>query len=744
MKKYAFLVCACASALAFSEAAYAETAEAAAGDAAAAADADDGANDDGEIIVTALKRSERLQDVGASILALDGEKLADQGIYDVKALSAQVPGINYIESPTIPAVQMRGFGSPSNNPASDQTVAVYSDGVSMGRARLFQAPFFDTQRIEVLRGPQGAVLGKNTAAGALSIVSASPTDTFDAGITATYLFDRDGADVNGFVSGPITDKISARAAVHYLTTTKGYLYNSGNLQFDPRENIFSGRLSVDFHPTETFNMTTRFEMSDLVYHGTAAANFPGTVPIMSVLKYIRNAPNVFGVEDGLKLKPYQLSNTANLELGDLTLVSVTGYAGFSGTSVGGGGANNPEVFGTTLIEKYKQGSQEFRLVSGSDKPLEWIAGIYGEFANYDQENIPRYNLFGGATNGQGHAYYNEDGHTFSAYATGTYNVSEALRLIGGLRYTHISKHARFEVKQDFGPAFGYVPGIVREADISEDHLDPSATIEFDVTPDVMLYGSFQRGSKAGTFQSTNRTVTQAQFALKPEKSESFEVGVKSQVGDWLTLNVSAFQLTFNDLQSSQYVGTPPTLSVVNVGKARSKGIEYSATIKIVDELRISAVGAYTDAKFLDYPGAPCTFAQLAAGCVNGSINAAGRTLSGTPKWSGSVSADFNGHLNPSLDLFASLSVDYRSIRNVDANVQNPFFGYAEANAKLNGRIGIGSADGRWSVALVARNIFNRMTINSAIAWGAPFISTQTVAVRIDPSRSLGLQVKLGF
>lgn len=734
MRKSAFLLCVGAATLAWSDAAFAQ----------APADTGAAAADDQAIIVTALKREQSVQDVPISMVVLDGQDLTDNSIHDLKELTAQIPGLNYIESPTIPAVQLRGFGSPSNNPTSDQTVAVYNDGISLGRARLFQAPFFDTERIEVLRGPQGALLGKNTAAGALSIVSASPTDSFDAGMTSTYLFERDGIDANAFVSGPVTDNLSARFAVHYYNTTKGYLYNIGNLQFDPRENIFSGRLSVDFHPSDNFQMTTRFEYSDLLYHGTPAANFPGTVPIEDVLAYRRDVPDIFGEEDGLTLKPYQFSNNATLDLGGVTLVSVTGYAGFKGTSVGGGGANNPEVFGTTLIEKYKQGSQEFRLVSEAGGRFEWIAGIYGEFADYHQENLPRYNLFGGAFNGQGHTYYDESGQTFSAYGTGTFHVSDALRVIGGLRYTHIRKHATFRVDQDFGPPFGYVPGLARDQRISENHLDPSATVEFDVAPDIMVYGSFQRGSKAGTFQSTNRTVTEEQFALRPEKSEAFEVGVKSQFGDWLTVNLAAYQLTFRDLQSSQYVGTPPTLTVVNVGKARSRGVEYTVTVQPAKGLSFSAVGAYTDAKFLDYPGAPCTFAQLAAGCVNGAINAAGRRLSGTPKWSGSISADFRGAMNDDLDFFLSSSLDYRSRRNIDANVQNPFFGYAESFAKLNGRVGIGSPDDRWSVALVARNILNRKTINSAIAWGPPFVGAQTVAVRIDPSRSLGLQFKLGF
>jgi iron complex outermembrane receptor protein len=703
--------------------------------------AQDSATDE-EIIVTAQKREQSVQDVPISMNVYAGEELSDNNITSLQSMTDLVPGMVYIESPTIPVLQLRGFASPANNPSADQTVAVYQDGIFGGRARQFQRPFFDTQRVEVLRGPQGALLGKNTAAGALSIVSNSPTEAFEAGLTNTYLFDREGAEGSGFISGALSDVLSARGAFNYSVTSRGWLNNVGNGQHDPRQRIASGRISLDYHPSENFENLTRFEYSDVAYHGTAGANFPGTVPLEDVIRYIRNMPGVFGEEDGLQLTSYQATNTATLRFGELELVSISGATGFRGDSIGGGGANNPEVFGTTLLEEFEQYSQELRLVSPTGGRFEWIAGIYGDFYTYNSENIPRYRLAGGAVNGQGHTYFGEEGNTLSIYATGTYHATDALQLIAGARYTQTEKDGDLFVAQDFGPPFGYVPGISRAASISNEFFDPSFTVQYDISPDVMVYGSYQQGSKGGAFQSTNRTVTQARFALEPEQSESYEIGVRSQFGDWLTLNLAAFQLTFENLQSSQYVGTPPTLTVVNVGEARSEGIEYTVTVRPFDTLSFSAVGAYINAEFLDYAGAPCTFAQLQTGCVNGTINAAGRPLSGVPEFSGTVSMDYRSEVREGIDLFFSGTANHETRSNVDANVQNPLYGFKEENIIYGARLGFGASDGSWELALIGHNITDELTWNSSIAWGPPFVATQTVNTRINPGRSIGLQLKI--
>ena len=184
-----------------------------------------------EVIVTAQKRAQSVQDVPMSIEVIKGEELDAYQIRDLKALQNYVPNLLIQSSPGNDAIYVRRFGSQAANYAFDQSVSMYVDGIYGGRNRQFMAPFFDVERVEVMRGPQGALLGKNTAAGAISIITAGPTDTFEGSVTSSYNFDREGFEVYGYVSGPMSDTLSGRLAVKY-TELDGYIKNNSSSSSD--------------------------------------------------------------------------------------------------------------------------------------------------------------------------------------------------------------------------------------------------------------------------------------------------------------------------------------------------------------------------------------------------------------------------------------------------------------------------------------------------------------------------------
>lgn len=691
-----------------------------------------------EIVVSATKREESIQDVPISMNVFAGDELAENNISDLRTLSAKIPGMAYQDSPLLPFVTLRGFGTSTSNPGYDQTVAVYLDGIFAGRGRQFQAPFFDQARVEVLRGPQGALLGKNSSAGALNFVSAAPTEEFGAGLTATYLFERAGVDASGYVTGAVSDTLSLRAAAHMLSESEGYIYNSATKSSDPRMQVFSGRLSADWHPNENFNSLARFEYSDFRQTGTQATNKPAGPPAQ-IDWYTRNFAGTMGEMDGIELRSWQFSNTANLDVGDFTFVSVTGVQGFEGGNVAGTGTTNPEGFGVKQIEDWFQASQEFRVVSPKDERFEWIAGVYGDVHDYDINYKIDYSVANGAFVGKAESPFSQTGHTLSAYGTGTLHLAEQLRLIGGLRYTYGHRKAHVVHRVTSGVAFNFVSGNAQRDSIAETHWDPSVTLEYDVTPTTMVYVNWGSGSKSGAFNTNSRTVNARTFVLQPEEAEGYEVGIKSQPTDWLTLNMAAFELTLTELQTAQFVGTPPTLVAVNAAEARSRGVEWTATVSPFDGLSLSTVGTYLDAEFTDYPNAPCTFSQPASttGC-----NGDGRPLSAQSKWSGSVNLDYDSEISDNLRAFFSTSATFRSRHNIDANTQNPIWGYQDGFTKVDGRIGFGGADRSWEVALVGRNIFDKRTLNSVFPWGPPFLPTQTLVLRPDPGRSVGVQLKI--
>src|SRR5690606_25272096 len=186
----------------------------------------------GEIVVTAQKREQRLQDVPVSITAVTGEAIEDLKITDLRSVQSYVPNMAVLNSGVNPVVFIRGFGSGPNNVAFDQEVSVYLDGIYGGRGAQFSAPFFDLERMEVLRGPQGALFGRNTAAGAISLIPAKPGPAFDGYVSAGYDFERQGVDLTGVVSAPLSDTLGVRIAGK-LVHQDGYIRNLYNDRDEP-------------------------------------------------------------------------------------------------------------------------------------------------------------------------------------------------------------------------------------------------------------------------------------------------------------------------------------------------------------------------------------------------------------------------------------------------------------------------------------------------------------------------------
>ncbi|BCW87562.1 Vitamin B12 transporter BtuB [Alphaproteobacteria bacterium SO-S41] len=706
---------------------------------------------DEQVVVTATKRKESVQDVPISMNVFRGAALRDAGVTDVKELTASVPGVGFAQSATIPVISMRGFAGSPSNPAYDPAVTLYWDGIYAGRARQLQTPFFDIARVEVLRGPQGALLGKNTAAGAISFVTAEPTQELSAGLDTMYLFDREGVDVFGFVSGEIAPTLTARLALKYNHTNEGWLKNkSFGGRGDPRFDSIAGRFTLAWEPSENFRSIFRYERTDFEQLGWNKARLPSTViPLEDQVDWVRDVANPQGQQEGVWLKPWQAVNEATWEFGGgYSLVSVTGYSAYKAESYSGAGAMNPEPLGSRLIEDFDQFSQELRVLSPTDGRFNWVAGLYYDTSNYDTDYTVRsiadtalsdpYTVL---------ALFRQDGDTLSAYATGTFDITEAFSATVGLRWTHTEKHADYgqTVNYEVGidPGITPAPGVINRVmtgDISTYRVDPSISLEYKITPDIMVYAAYSRGSKSGAFQNVNRTAVQAQFKLEPEASENYEVGLRSQWGDWLTANISIFQLTVDNLQTGQFVGAPPVLLNVNAGRARTKGIEWTLNARPSDYVTINFNGSYTTGKYLEYMGAPCTYYEALAGCTSaaGGANAAGRPLT-LPKWTFSLSANVRVPLSDNLELTFIPEVTYRSSASIDAGGFNPFWGFQDATLKTNVRLGIGSPNDTWELALVGRNIFNELTVNSVYQY--PGVG---IVPHIDEGRNIGLQLSLRY
>lgn len=705
------------------------------------------------VTVTAQKREESLQDVPISMEVMSGDDLADLQVNDFQDMTRYVPNVAVQLTAGNNVVYIRGFGSPAANFSFDQAVSLYIDGVYAGKSRQTQGPFFDLERVEVLRGPQGALFGKNTAAGAVSIVSAGPTDTFEGAVKGVYNFDLEGYEVSGHVSGPITDRISGRLAVKQLDQD-GWISNLGKGgQKEPQVEQFLARATLRYEGDSNFDYTLKAEFGDNERKGgmnvSGALNTPQDPDLT---RY--SVDSVLG-EEGTKATSWLVSGTGNWDIGDFTLTSVTGYSWFradinnyfdqqtpAGTVV-------PNSVFNSYPEHFRQVSQELRLLSPIGRKFEYIVGGYYDSSRYQLTQLGGFDI--AALNYQGllRTDFSQFSKSYSLFGQGTYHISDTLRAIGSLRYTNADKRAGFDGELVYGP-FPLRPISKADGSISEDGIDPSITLQWDAHPSAMLYATYGRGSKSGGFVGNTYGTVDSTFTYDPEESESFEVGLKSTLLDGaLVLNGAIYETSFKDLQTSVYDPNLSTYITGNAASAKSTGIEASLAWIISDQFSLNASAAYQDAKYEDYPGAACLASQPLTECnpaIPSSVaanNIAGKPLPYISDFSGNVQLNYTQDLWNDLVLDSVLAVTGRS-EYFDSDNQSPTYGLQKGFAKVDLRVQVAPQDERWHVALVGKNLTDEITTGSAFNLPTPITEVSRAIFYVEPPRTIALEAGVRF
>jgi iron complex outermembrane recepter protein len=696
--------------------------------AAAAAGSDDVALE--TIIVTAQKRAENVQDVPISMTVLGGEMLQNYHVDTIQDIQSYVPNL-LVQSATVPNQYfIRGFGSQAANDSFDQSVSVYDDGVYAGRNRQFMIPFFDVSQVEVLRGPQGALLGKNTAAGAITITSAKPTDTFEGAATLSYNFSRNGDDIYSYVSGPITDTLLGRIAVH-ADNEQGWVKNIGTGTNDPDNSTRQVRPSLEFKPTDGVDILAKFDYSQDYNTGN---NLIQTSTTSNTVTTIKDEPTPFGIPELDRTNSSNASVNGRFAVGADTLETISGYSGYSNQYNLGATAGAPEVFVVGFISDFSQYSQEVRLLSPTNQTIEYIVGAYYDTSQFHTKNASTYD-FGGGFAGQVQTQFTQHGSTYSAFAQATWHILDNFRALGSVRYTHDSKDAMFDEVTDYGVPIATAPPL--SGSETENHTDPTATLQYDVMPGVMVYATYGQGSKGGGFVSNTRTVVASDFEYAPEKSKSYEAGVKSTVLDKrVLLNLDYYYTKFDNLQVTTFDPTLLTYVTGNAASATSKGAEWSAAWLATESLKFSTSGAYLNAKYNDFPGAQCLATTPAAQCSpQGTTNLAGTTVLGASKWTGNIEADFSHPLVNSWTYTASVIATYRSSYTISAD-EDPNYGVEGGFVKYDANLTF--VKNAWSISVIGKNISDKLTKSFAYNFSGIGVAD------LDPTREIILQTRVKF
>lgn len=715
-----------------------------------------------EIIVTAQKRSESINDVPMSISAASGEQLLKQGVKETRDLVKIVPGFNYSESATsTPIYTLRGIGYGDVSIGGRPTVSVYVDEAPLPFAIETKGTALDLERVEVLKGPQGTLFGQNATGGAINFVAAKPTQSLEAGVDVGYgRFD--SLDLGGFVSGPISETLTARVAIQHRNTGD---WQKSITRDDTRgqENFTNARLLLAWTPIDTFRVQVNLngwrDRSDtqspqliaLVPQVPFAPNGVAIPPLIPGFLTTPLAPNNARVTDwtpGLEFVRDNKFRQANVRMdyelsSDLTLTSLTSYSEYRGdefTDLDGSALRNIDVRRFGKINTFYQ---ELRIASDLSGNGNLVAGVTYEKDKTEESDfvdlsdstqgyfvtpigLPRFRTL--------HNTDNQRATTLAAFASIDYSVTETIKLSAGARYTDFKDKfdgCSFDagdgnIASVFNPLYNFiragaglgplnppilpggcatlnddlVPEIVLDT-LKEDNLSWRAGIEWKPSDDVLLYTNISKGYKAGSYPITGATRSSIFQPATQESVLAYEAGFKvSALDRMVQLNGAVFYYDYRDKQIQGRV-IDPFLG----GLFRLLNIPKSEIKGAELQVTVAPVSGLTATVGISYIDSKIKGNFTNFDVFNNPTNFQGQSFPNTPKWQVSSDIDYQFPLNDNFDAFVGGGVTHQSSTN-SALGQQPLLA-VDAYTLVDLRAGIETGDGQWRATFWGRNITNK-------------------------------------
>lgn len=691
------------------------------------------------VTVTARKRKEDVQDVPIGVTAVDGRQLADKGATQIQQLQFLAPSLVVdVPNPRQVSISIRGVG---NNPAADglsASVGLYIDGIYLDRPGMANFDMLDIEQVEVLRGPQGTLFGKNTTAGAISFTTLAPTFDWQFNALAS-LGDYQRQQFQASVSGPISDTVAFRLAA-YSEFREGYLKDvydgANNLGLD-RQGL-RGQLLVRPNDDLTWRLIFEADHEDdssssmeLYNKGPSTSANPKFV---SYQKWASNLgitpvfdPNALeNDQNGVQRQiEHQYSGTSLVDwnVDGFTLSSLTGYRYWSFLPHNDFDWTYADVIRNQGASDYeREFSQEFRIVSPTGGAIDYVAGLYYFWRGLRNNSFSYYGSEYSVGLGNPKLAPLNDGHTithgdistnaYAAYAQGTWHIIPKWNLTLGYRETYEIADGWVE-RDAFAGGTGTPPLNVApypKTAISNGSWTPSAlsTLDYKASDNTLVYGTVSYGEKAGGFNSptvpqSSTGVIQAISTLKvsPEKALDYEVGVKNELCDHrLILNADAYWTEIYDYQANTQLptSTGALQSVIaNVGAVRARGVELEATALPIDELRLDASVGYNDAVYQKFKAAPAIEGSVAATQI-----LTGRPVVQSPHWTINAGGTYAKRIADGIDGYLGVDVSYKSSEYgyIDDSPYSLVHGYTLVNL----RVGTTFGDGRYDFSAWVRNL----------------------------------------
>ncbi len=706
-----------------------------------------------DVVVTARKRTESLQNVPISVAVIGGERLREQNLGTIESLSTVTSGLVVRKTPSNQVnLTLRGLGTGTAIDAFEQSVATFIDGSYAGRGPEFNTVLFDLDRVEVIRGAQASLLSKNTSLGAISLTTRKPGTDLAANIVGTYDFALHSHSVEAGIDLPVSDTFQVRVSGKY-DVQGGWVYNRATDDDLGRAISYGVRVVARWTPTERLAATLMYQRFHYLLRGLPVEYFSDPNGQVASLAALAGDP---GFETVVDRRTAQNSGrfgddrdtatgnrvvaTINYDLGsDYSITSVSSYSNYDRQIT----RDSDFIVGTYVPSIYPQSNSQFQQELRLTSPVEGQLVDYVVGASYFHElwkyaddvtsqcpNCSAVQLSRFPLRGSFQTTDRQPTTDLAAFAQANLHVTDTFAISGGLRYTRERRHAtlaRTVVTPGALTAVlynGFAPVTLYRR---ENNVDFSAGANWKVTPDLLLYGTFSKGTKSGGFSnaptnpSTPTGAAAAEYAN--ETARTYEGGFKYSLPRGGFFNVNVFQTNVDNFQNAVFVN--PRF-VITSRDITSKGVEAEAAVQLVRGLRLQGQTSFTDTRRKD-----------------------GTNLRppGAPRWTGNASLNVDTPISPTYAFVGDAGVEFRS--SLFLTDENLTIGYngsttnqvpaSQPYGMINARLGIRSRMG-WDLALIGKNLNNKLVYQYAI----PSVLVSSVGAVVQPSTPRTVTLQLGY
>lgn len=682
------------------------------------------------ITVTSSRRTKSLKEVPMAVTAMGGLTLERANVKDIEDIAGMTPGFSISTyNPVTPQPYIRGVGTNSSSVGDDASVGVFVDDVYAGRAGGFRADMFDIERVEVLRGPQGSLYGRNVAGGAISVITKNPTEFFEGKFKGT-VGSFNLVQLQGAVSGAISDTINGRFAGS-IRQRDGWIdnVNTGAELRDQDNQSFRGKLDFRLSNTANFLVIADYAKDDL--------NGPGARSITHYDEVYGSPYPTQGQNDKVDLykdgsterEIFGISGKLTVELDDYVFTSISAYREQDYYFFDDLTGRYLRDAGVSLMndasERSEQLTQEFRLQNLTNGPLEWTAGIYlfhEDIARLEGWDSSKMYELQGVTGQQSRGVWDAANETLSyaVFGEASYRFDDHWGITLGGRYTYDKKE--FDVIASGAPD---LLGFLQENyQVSEEKswnsFTPKLTVNYFTAAGDMAYMTLSEGYKAGGYNGIAATEQAARVPFDQEKARNYELGYKTRLFDGaVSLNAAAYFLDYTNLQNfTTDIETGEVRTAT--GDAEVQGFELDMNAYLMDGLNLFATYAFTDSEFTSFES---------------DVSVVGNTLARTPKHSGSIGFNYQWLLANGQALDWRTDVTYQD--EMFFSVSNDKAAQTDSYALLNTNVTWETMQG-WEFSVYAKNLTDEdYVVHSFSLTGVGF------AIQGEP-RTVGVSVAKSF